>query len=84
MTNYPNNNKKTANDTKVIEFAKEICEKIFATDAVNPLFLKNRTLTVSCNNSEIAQQVRENQEEIVKKINLKLGKNEVDRIRYLL
>ena len=39
--------------------AIEIAEKI------NPLFLKNRTLTVSCSNSEIAQQVRENQEKIV-------------------
>ena len=58
-------------------YGKEISQ------AAKPLFLKNRTLTVSCSNSEIAQKIRENQTEIVEKINHVLGKNEVDRIRYL-
>ena len=48
-----------------------------------PLFLKNRTLTVSCASSAIAQEIRVNQAKIVEEINAKLGKNEVDRIRYL-
>lgn len=48
-----------------------------------PLFLKNRTLTVSCASSAIAQEIRINQTKIVEEINAKLGKSEVDRIRYL-
>lgn len=48
-----------------------------------PLFLKNRTMTVSCASSAIAQEIRVNQTKIVEEINAKLGKNEVDRIRYL-
>lgn len=48
-----------------------------------PLFLKNRTLTVSCASSAIAQEIRVNQIKIVEEINARLGKNEVDRIRYL-
>lgn len=51
--------------------------------AAKPLFLKNRTLTVSCSSSAIAQEIRLNQSKIVEKINEKLGGSEVDRIRYL-
>lgn len=50
---------------------------------VKPLFLKNRTLTVTCSSSAIAQEIRMNQPAIVEKINDNLGKKEVDRIRYL-
>lgn len=51
--------------------------------SVKPLFLKNRTLTVTCTSSVIAQEIRLNQTLIVGKINEKLGRIEVDRIRYL-
>jgi predicted nucleic acid-binding Zn ribbon protein len=51
---------------------------------VRPLFLKNRTLTVTCSASAIVQEIRLNQAKIVEKINEKIGKNEVDRIRYLV
>ncbi|KKQ28096.1 MAG: hypothetical protein US42_C0002G0051 [Candidatus Magasanikbacteria bacterium GW2011_GWC2_37_14] len=51
---------------------------------VKPLFLKNRTLTVACTKVDLAPSIREKQQIIVEKINEKLGKNEVDRIRYLL
>lgn len=71
-------------DEQVIEVAKAVCLSLFGENKVNPLFLKNRTLTVSCPNSIIAQEVQIHQLEIVDKINLKLGKKEVDRIRYLL
>jgi len=71
---------------EVLEISKEIMAEMFgielANDA-NPLFLKNRTLTISCSSSAIAQEIRENQAEIVDKINVKLGEKQVDRIRYL-
>lgn len=68
-----------------IEAAEAILKEMFGEMAVQakPLFLKNRTLTVSCASSAIAQEIRVNQVKIVEKINAKLGKSEVDRIRYL-
>lgn len=72
--------------SEIIEKSKIIFEDIFGIDlskGIKPLFLKNRTLTVSCGSSAIAQEIRLNQSEIVEKINEKIGKKEVDRIRYL-
>jgi len=67
--------------------AKEVIGEILDkknSNQINPLFLKNRTLTISCLNIEAAKELQEKQQEIVLKINEKLGKNEVDRLRYLL
>ena len=68
----------------------EISEKVFAdyfgeqqSVHVKPLFLKNRTLTVTCSNSAVAQEIRLNQSHIVARINDALGEPGVDRIRYL-
>lgn len=52
--------------------------------SAKPLYLKNRTLTIACGTSALAQAVRLNQAAIVEKVNLLLGKSEVDRIRYLI
>ena len=71
---------------QVLEFSQEILEEIFGSEQsiqAKPLYLKNRTLTITCATSAIAQEIRLNQAEIVTKINEKLGKKEVDRIRYL-
>lgn len=71
---------------QVVEIAEEVFKKIFGEEQAvhaKPLFLKNRTLTVTCSTSAIAQEIRINQAKIVDKINEKLGKKEVDRIRYL-
>lgn len=81
------NTNKPKKDEEFIKIAKDSIGEIFDIEIaqkMSPLFLKNRTLTISCSNQEIAGHVRENQEKIVKKINQKLGKNDVDRIRYLL
>ena len=78
--------KKQLESVEVVAAANSVLRQTFAADlaeAAKPLFLKNRTLTISCASSVIAQEIRLNQAEIVEKINQKLGKNEVDRIRYL-
>ncbi len=70
----------------VVEQATEVFQEFFGTEGAlhaKPLFLKNRTLTVTCSNGAIAQEIRLRQMDIVSKINEKLGKKEVDRIRYL-
>ena len=72
--------------TRVLEAATQAFEAHFGEkDVANikPLFLKNRTLTVTCASSVVSQEIRINQATIVKKINTILGNKEVDRIRYL-
>ena len=81
------NSQKPQKDEEFIKIAQECLNEIFnpaIAEKMNPLFLKNRTLTISCSNQDVAVEVRENQQKIVKKMNIKLGTKEVDRIRYLL
>ncbi len=72
--------------SEIVEVTQAVLTELFgeklAGDA-KPLFLKNRTITISCASTAIAQEIRLNQAQIVDKINEKLGKREVDRIRYL-
>ena len=78
--------KKQLEGTELVEKASKIFESFFGAEQaihIKPLFLKNRTLTVTCSNSAVAQEIRLNQAEIVEKINTVVGKKEVDRIRYL-
>ena len=77
---------KKEGDAHLLECAKKSLEAVLGETSkkIDPLFLKNRTLTVTCGSSALAQEIRLNQAQIVKKINQKLGKKEVDRIRYLV
>ena len=90
MTFSPLNNSKQSTLKKDEEFlgvAETCLNEIFKSEVaekIRPLFLKNRTLTLSCANLEIANEVREKQDKIVIKMNEKLGTKEVDRVRYLL
>ncbi len=71
---------------KIVEISEAIFVEEFGEEeskSVRPLYLKNRTLTITCTSSDIAQEIRSNQASIVEKINEKLGSKEVDRIRYL-
>jgi len=72
--------------SRVVEIAEQAFASFFDQKKmayIKPLFLKNRTLTVSCASSVVAQEIRLHHEDLVSKINEKLGKKEVDRIRYL-
>ncbi len=77
--------KRQVEASQIVEIANEVFAELFGDQGKNakPLFLKNRTLTVTCSSSAIAQEIRLRQVEIVAKLNEKMGKTEVDRIRYL-
>jgi len=78
--------KKQLEAVQVVELAEQAFIELFGTELgshAKPQFLKNRTLTVACTSSALAQEIRLNQQKIVDSINKKLGANEVDRIRYL-
>ncbi len=84
--NNKNSLKKQVEASQAVEISQEVIGDMFDKDLAKhakPLFLKNRTLTISCSSSAMAQEIRLNQAEIVDKINEKIGKKEVDRIRYL-
>lgn len=70
----------------VVEATSAVFQELFGVELAkhaNPLFLKNRTLTVSCGSSALAQEIRLNQQQIVDMVNKRVGAKEVDRIRYL-
>lgn len=76
---------KSVEAARVVEITEKIIEKIFGkkmTMHIKPLYLKNRTLTVSCTNSTVAQELKLQEPDILERLTKKLGKNLVDRIRY--
>ena len=78
--------KRQVEASQILEYASNVLVEIFGKEQAyhaKPLFLKHRTLTIACSNLAIAQEIRVNQTIIVNKINEKLGKKEVDSIRYL-
>lgn len=78
--------KRQVEANQVLDFASRVLVEVFGREQayhVKPLFLKNRTLTITCSSATMAQEIRLNQNDIVIKINGMLGRSEVDRIRYL-
>jgi predicted nucleic acid-binding Zn ribbon protein len=72
--------------SEAVEIAEAVFLDLFGEEMAvhaKPLFLKNRTLTVSCSSTTMANEIRINQGKIVEALNKKMGKDEVDRIRYL-
>ncbi len=72
--------------SEAVEISEGVFIDLFGEDMAKhakALFLKNRTLTVSCSSTAMANEIRLNQAQIVDAINEKLKKDEVDRIRYL-
>lgn len=79
--------KRQVEASQVLEYASNVLVEIFGKEQAyhsKPLFFKHRTLTITCSSATMAQEIRINQNIIVNKINDKLGKKEVDSIRYLV
>ena len=71
--------------SQVVEHAERIVLELFGTEIgmrIKPLYLKNRTLTVSCANSTIAQELKFQESEILARLTSACGEQLVDRIRY--
>lgn len=78
--------KKQIEIVQILELASKVFCELFNDDLARhakPQYLKNRTLTVTCTSSALAQEIRINQAKIVELINTKAGESIVDRIRYL-
>ncbi len=57
-------------------------EKII--DTTRAVYLKNHTLTIACLSSVAAQEMRLHEVNIIAEINRKIGKEEVQKIRFLV
>lgn len=69
----------------VIQKAEQAFQELFGEEMVHlkVLFVKNRTLTVTCHSSVVAQEIRLNQAKIIEKVNSFFDSAPIDRIRYL-
>lgn len=70
---------------RIVTTATRVLEKIFEPAIavrMKPLYLKNRTLTVSCDSTTVAQELKLQETEILAQLTEKLGAQLVDRIRY--
>ena len=70
---------------RIVAEATAILASLFGADIAShmkPLYVKNRTLTVSCTSSTVAQELKLRESEILDKLNHTLALQLVDRIRY--
>jgi predicted nucleic acid-binding Zn ribbon protein len=68
------------------EFSRAV-EKILGEKSarrIKPLYLKNRVITVATLSSVLAQELKLNEDKIIKKINEKFGREIILKIRYLI
>jgi len=71
----------------ILEEFNRVVEKILgekATRRIKPLYLKNKVITVATLSSVLAQELKLNEEKIIKKINEKFGREIVLKLRYLI
>lgn len=71
--------------TRVVAAAEQVLCAIFTPSIaahMKPLYLKNRTLTVSCSSTTVAQELKLRESDILAKLTDALGASLVDRLRY--
>lgn len=51
---------------------------------MNPLYLKNRILTVACLNPSLSQELKLKEKSIIYKLNSLIGEDRVDKITFVL
>lgn len=69
----------------VVESAEKVLGDVFSPEVkamMKPLYVKNRTLTISCSSSSVAQELKLNEPQILEGLEKLLGEKLVDRIRY--
>lgn len=69
----------------IIQKAEQVFNELFGeeTKHIKVLYIKNRTLTLTCHSSVIAQEIRLNQAKIIEKLTEAFPGVPIERIRYL-
>lgn len=70
----------------IVLSAQQVFDEQFGAEPqlVRVLYLKNRTLTVSVSGAPVAQEIKKNENELLKKIRQATGEKDLERLRYLL
>ena len=70
----------------VVEKTNKIIKEFFGEESTRfaqAVYFKDRTITITCLSSVMAQEIRLNEKKIILSINNKLGGQTVEKIRYL-
>src|SRR3989344_7912279 len=70
----------------VVEKTNEILKEFFGVESVRfaqAVYFKERTITITCLSSVMAQEIKLNEKKIILALNNKLGGQTVEKIRYL-
>ena len=70
----------------VVEKTNEILKEFFGAQSkrfAQAVYFKDRTISITCLSSVMAQEIRLNEKKIIVAINNKLGGQTVEKIRYL-
>ena len=70
----------------VVEKTNEILQELFGVESkrfAQAIYFKDRTISITCLSSVMAQEIRLNEKKIILTLNNKLGGQTVEKIRYL-
>lgn len=69
----------------VVEKTNELIKELFGAESTRfaqAVFFKDRTISIACLSSVMAQEIKLNEKNIIKDLNHKLGGQTVEKIRY--
>ncbi len=70
----------------VVEKTNDVLVELFGVESkrfAQAVYFKDRTISVTCLSSVMAQEIKLNEKQIISAINTKLGGQTVEKIRYL-
>ncbi|HSR88976.1 MAG TPA: DciA family protein [Candidatus Udaeobacter sp.] len=70
----------------IVEKANETLQEIFGLESkkfAQAIYFKDRTISITCLSSVMAQEIRLNEKNFLSVLNTKLGAQTVEKIRYL-
>ncbi|TSC84830.1 MAG: Uncharacterized protein G01um101413_214 [Parcubacteria group bacterium Gr01-1014_13] len=70
----------------VVEKTNEVLQEFFGVESkrfAQAVYFKDRTISITCLSSVMAQEIRLNEKKLIPAINNKLGGQTVEKIRYL-
>ncbi len=72
--------------TMVVEKTNDVLQELFGVASkrfAQAVYFKERTITITCLSSVMAQEIKLNEKQLIEKVNSKLGSIEIGRVRYI-
>ena len=70
----------------VVEKTNDTLQELFGVESkrfAQAVYFKDRSITITCLSSVMAQEIKLNEKQLITKVNNKLGSIEVGKVRYL-